>query len=476
MRGQRMADRHRGITRRTLLRGALVAGGGLGVLSGLGPLGRLARGDDHHPDAPDRRYIFAYFPGGWDVLLSLDPRDPARFDARRLRDTRIQPGYELLQGTDGRLVEAGGHTFGPYIGDLAAHVDRLAVVRGMSMDTLTHEVGRLRFLTGKPPSGLLARGSSASTWLAGHFGGAEPIPNLAVQVENYNDGLPDYATALGVNSVADLVRALRPSEPLLGARVARQVDATLAEAAACARGLASPLWRSAEAGRQKAREMVAGGLADLFDFGARTPEMEALRDRYGFAANAPPSPEVHAALAVQAITQGVSRCVSVTMSESLDTHFDDWTTDQGPRQARGFAAVARMIEDLAVRPYGDTGDSWLDHTVVIGFSEFSRTPLLNVRGGRDHHLTNSCFLAGGGVRGGQVIGASSDVGMTPLAVDRVTGRPDPGGAVLYPEHVIQTLFDEVGIGVEADLRVPVCRVDPVSACADAFALPVLMRT
>ena len=43
---------------------------------------------------------------------------------------------------------------------------KICVVRGMSMETLTHEAGRRRFITGKPPSGLLARGSSGATWLA----------------------------------------------------------------------------------------------------------------------------------------------------------------------------------------------------------------------------------------------------------------------------------------------------------------------
>ncbi|MCA9554787.1 MAG: DUF1501 domain-containing protein, partial [Myxococcales bacterium] len=138
----------------------------------------------------------------------------------------------------------------------------------------------------------------------------------------------------------------------------------------------------------------------------------------------------------------------------LDTHFDDWTTDQGPRQARGFAAVARMIEDLAVRPYGDTGDSWLDHTVIVGFSEFSRTALLNAREGRDHSLTNACFVAGAGIRGGQAIGQSSDLGMEPMQVDLTTGLPSPGGEIIKPEHVIQTLLHNAGYTDDfADLRV-----------------------
>ncbi|MCA9543842.1 MAG: hypothetical protein KC613_05610, partial [Myxococcales bacterium] len=71
------------------------------------------------------------------------------------------------------------------------------------------------------------------------------------------------------------------------------------------------------------------------------------------------------------------------------------------------------------------------------------------------------FLLGGGVKGNQVIGRSSDVGMAPQPVDLQTGRPDPEGEVVRPEHVLQALFNEVGIGEEPDLRVP--------------GLPALMR-
>ena len=79
--------------------------------------------------------------------------------------------------------------------------------------------------------------------------------------------------------------------------------------------------------------------------------------------------------------------------------------------------------------------------------------LLNTSGGRDHHITNSCLVAGGRTRGGQIIGATSNVAMQSVPTNMMTGRPDPGGIVLKPEHVLRTLFDEVGIGSEPDLRV-----------------------
>jgi uncharacterized protein (DUF1501 family) len=206
--------------------------------------------------------------------------------------------------------------------------------------------------------------------------------------------------------------------------------------------------------------MVTRGLDRLFDFTAQTPEMERLRGHYGMRAN-DSTPEAQAAFAAQAICGGVSRCVSIQVAGGLDTHFSDWTTNQGPNQRRGFNALARLIEDLSTREHPGTNTSWLDHTTIVAFSEFSRTPLLNDRGGRDHALTNACLLAGGNIRGGAIIGASSDVGLAPQAIDLETGDlrgVADGGEVVRPEHILQTLLHDAGMDAAADLR-----VNPVTA-------------
>lgn len=448
--------------RRDFLRRALFLGGAAAGLAGLGmvdPIVRLARAQ--RPDAEPRYFVFCYFSGGWDILLGLDPRDPRVFTDGNLRTTRIQPGYGLITGDRDLIRAPNGMTFGPFIGDLVQHADRIAVVRGMSMDTLTHEVGRRRFITGKPPSGLTARGSSCATTLAARLGEQDAIPNLAVQHESYNVDQPFYASALGVNSVADLLRALRPANPILPLGEDRQIDAFHREVAACPDPSASPGWAAAESARLKAREMVQRGLDRLFDFTANTPEMLALRQHYGVTAN-DSSPEAQALLAAQAICGGVSRCVSIQVASGLDTHFQEWATDHGPRQLRGFNTVARLLTDLAGRQHPFTGRSYLDHTVVVGFSEFSRTSMINQFGGRDHALTNACFLAGGGIRGGQVVGASSDVGLAPQAIHFDTGQvaeiPEEG-EVIRPEAILRTLFHDAGFDDDiADLR-----VDPITA-------------
>jgi hypothetical protein len=445
-----MAD----LTRRGFLLGGL-AGAGAAAFGGLGPLVRLARAGG----AGDRYWVFCYFAGGWDALLGLDPRDPTQFGPDNLAATQIQPGYELLDDP-GHITApfwaADGMYVGPYLGRLADHADKLAIVRGMSMETLTHEAGRRRFITGKPPSGLQARGSSTATWLAGFTGSNEPIPNLSVRVESYNVDLPEWASAVRVNDLDDLIRALEPGRIDLGQLPDRQVDQLLVDAALCPTAQASPLLVQAEEARQAAKALVEDGLAQRFDFQADTDEMAAVRDRYGIAATgaaALRTPAARAATAVQALTQGISRVASVEVAGGLDTHYDEWATDQGPNQEAGYNLVAAMVEDLQSREYGSTGDSWLDHTTIVGFSEFTRGSMINARGGRDHSLTGACFAIGAGIRAG-VIGRSSDVALAPYPTNLATGLPDEGGEVIKPEHILRALMVDAGIEDDvADLRV-----------------------
>jgi uncharacterized protein (DUF1501 family) len=67
-------------------------------------------------------------------------------------------------------------------------------------------------------------------------------------------------------------------------------------------------------------------------------------------------------------------------------------------------AFAALLEDLS-----ESGR--LQRTLVVYLTEFGRTPKINSNGGRDHWgYSGSIFYAGGGVRGGQVIGATDAVG------------------------------------------------------------------
>jgi uncharacterized protein (DUF1501 family) len=90
-------------------------------------------------------------------------------------------------------------------------------------------------------------------------------------------------------------------------------------------------------------------------------------------------------------------------------------------------AYSALLEDLAVR-------GLLDETLVMWTGEFGRTPRINGAGGRDHWgPVFSVALAGGGVRGGTVHGASDRIGAYPR-----------DGRVL-PEDLTATVFESLGI-------------------------------
>ena len=123
--------------RRTFLKSGLMMGAGaatLGAVPGLSSLSAAStsNGSDHY-------YIFCYFSGGWDILLSLDPRDPLVYTPGAIQTTGIYPGYELLVGSEGNLLwSENGDMFGPYMGPLMPWLPKMSIVRGMSMETLTH--------------------------------------------------------------------------------------------------------------------------------------------------------------------------------------------------------------------------------------------------------------------------------------------------------------------------------------------------
>ncbi|MFT6146942.1 MAG: hypothetical protein ACJAV2_004838 [Myxococcota bacterium] len=403
----------------------------------------------------DLHYIFVYFQGGWDALLGLDPRDPSVYTQDNIAYYKTYPGYENVEMVNANRVQAGGIQFGPYIGNLTNHVADLQVFRGLSMDTLTHEVGRRRFITGRPPAGTQARGSSLATVLAAQFGQDDVVPNLVGRVETFNPDQPSWASAMSVNSVDDLVAALSPNPSDIGEIEREQIDALLERFRETSTSQRSKARSSALEFRKAAHEVVQQNLGSVFDFGANTEEMAIIRDAYGFNRNQLATPSARTAMALRALTQGVSRCVSVSVTDNLDTHANDWESDHGPRLRDGFDRVAQLVQDLKTTEYRGTQDSWFDHTVIVGFSEFQRTAMVNARGGRDHSLSNTAFVMGGGLRGGRVLGASGEVGMIPQNIDLATGMPSPGGEVIRPEHIHRALLKHAGIDDDiAELRVP----------------------
>src|SRR5262249_39553178 len=140
-----------------LSRRRMLATLGIGTTALLVPMLRM-RAASADASTPPPFFVFCYFSGGWDTLLCLDPRNFQNPGGG------IQPAYDRIAKNDkgvqavlaadptGLVKPAGSNiTFGPAVGKLAALHDELCVVRGIDMGSLTHEVGRRYFVTGKFP-------------------------------------------------------------------------------------------------------------------------------------------------------------------------------------------------------------------------------------------------------------------------------------------------------------------------------------
>lgn len=104
-------------------------------------------------------------------------------------------------------------------------------------------------------------------------------------------------------------------------------------------------------------------------------------------------------------------------------------------------ALSNLLEDLATRKRPD-GRSLLEETLVISAGEFGRTPGLLTTGlkGRDHYqYAFSGLFAGGGVKGGQIIGKTNEDGSK--VIDAGWGAKRS----IYMEDIATTIYSAMGI-------------------------------
>jgi len=178
--------------------------------------------------------------------------------------------------------------------------------------------------------------------------------------------------------------------------------------------------------------LSAGQAAQAFDL---ERESAATRDRYGRHIFG------QSVLMARRLVESGVRLVAVNWvrhddgagGQGWDTHSKhlDWCKDElFPPTDR---AVAALLGDLSAR-------GLLEETLVIVMGEFGRTPRFNANGGRDHWPNVfSVLLAGGGIQGGQVYGASTSDGAYPAA--------DP----VAPGDLAATLYHCLGLDPHSEI-------------------------
>lgn len=155
-----------------------------------------------------------------------------------------------------------------------------------------------------------------------------------------------------------------------------------------------------ESRKQAAGILQSGRAAAAFDL---SKEPDSVREKYGRHSWG----QSH--LLARRLVEAGTRYVTTVNGPSItwDTHKDNFNALQNRLVPPMEQAYAALLDDLEER-------GLLETTLVVWMGEFGRTPKINADAGRDHWPgCYSVLLAGGGVRGGQVIGASDSIGALP---------------------------------------------------------------
>jgi uncharacterized protein (DUF1501 family) len=129
-----------------------------------------------------------------------------------------------------------------------------------------------------------------------------------------------------------------------------------------------------------------------------------------------------------------TRFIQITSNDGWDMHTNIYAATSLP-------AKGKLLDDGLSALLGDLqANGMLDSTMVVMVGEFGRTTgALTSGAGRDHWLQQFAFFAGGGVKGGKVIGATDDTGTDTVDYGWSQGR------YVYAEDVEATIYSALGI-------------------------------
>lgn len=364
----------------------LAAGVGLGLWLASGGRGRAG------PAPSAERCVLVWLEGGPSQLETFDPK----------------PGAPT--GGPTRAIETAvpGLRFAEHLPLLAERADRLAVIRSLTSREGDHRRASYLLQTGFRPAAALRHPAWGSV-LSAELGVVRADVPAFVALGGGALG-PGYlggehaSYAVRPGAAGALVpRPELPAERRAGRRRLLQLlEAPFARAHG-AGGEGSPAPRAAALARADA--LLAGPLHRALDLSAESAEARAC---YG-------DSEAGAfLLAARRLLEAGARCVHVRVP-GWDDHQDLFA--RLPARARALdRALAALLDDLAER-------GRLSRTLVACLGEFGRTPDVNARGGRDHYpRAFSAVLAGGGVPGGVVVGATDSEGRE--VVERPVRVPD----------------------------------------------------
>jgi hypothetical protein len=345
-----------------------------------------------------------------------------------------------------------GLRLGEYVPRVAGQAHRFALVRSVTHPDNTHTVAMHYMLTGRRHAEPNTNPQNKPT----------DFPTFGAVVQHLRPGRGSLPAGVSLNAPANQVSAgnhifpgffagflgsafdplfvsqdparddFRPFDTAEGPAAQRLHGrrALLAEVDARRQALQrSAPGRGLDACQARALDLVTSAEArQAFDLHR---ESDRVRGRYGR------SPFGQGLLLARRLVEAGVRLVTVNWARDdafWDTHANNFRLLKDsllPPFDQGFSA---LLEDLSQR-------GLLDDTLVVCLGEFGRTPKINAAAGRDHWAAcNSVVLAGGGVRGGLVHGAS----------DRIAAYPS--AAPVSPEDLSATVYHLLGIDPRTEVR------------------------
>jgi uncharacterized protein DUF1501 len=434
-------------------RRAAVQAGAIGVGLGISELAAL-RSLSATPNLPNAKsVIFVFLTGGLAHHDSFDPKPEAPSDIRgefQPRPTNV-PGIQICE----------------HLPLLATRADRFALVRSMRTGSDGHEIACHMLLTGRlelPPGFSLNNVPGPNEWPS--------IPATVMYALRDCRGAMPPAVVLPQPSVNEIGK-VRPGQ--YAGRLGNNWDAwhiNIASPCAlgngacpnCFRFEGTPFEHGSPTIFDTPRLLLPAGGAPrlsgrvglLGDIQHQQQELERVADRFDRyrqqAVSVLTDPRIRAAfdvenadeptlsrygknkfglsvlMAKRLVEAGVNLVqVNLGKNSSWDTHRRNFINLKENLLPPLDRSISALLDDLA-----DNGR--LDETLVIVTGEFGRTPKINKDAGRDHWgRVNSLLIAGGGVRGGTVVGASDRLGGDPIA-DTQT-----------PENLAATIYEALGI-------------------------------
>ncbi len=396
----------------------LMEGEGRAAAAGVNP---LAPKKPHFP-AKAKNVIFMFMEGGPSQLDLFDPKPALQkwsghpLPAEMTKDLRLaftKPNAAVLASP--RTFQPYGKSgieFSDYIPDIGGCADDLCLVRSMYTDAFNHHPGQLLLFGGSIQVG---RPTMGAWTLYGLGSESQNLPGFVVLgsgagtsggTSNWSSGfLPSTYQGVVFRSSGDPVLYL--SNPAgvttemqrAGLDVLKDLNQEHLDQTGDLE-IASRISSYELAFRM---QMAA---PELLDFSKESPETLAM---YGVDKEPTRPFATNCLLARRMVERGV-RFVMLTHA-TWDDHSD---LNRKLKKNCDIAdqPTAALIRDLKQR-------GLLEDTLVVWGGEFGRTPMVEIRdprdvnnAGRDHHpLAYSLFLAGGGIKGGQVIGKTDDLCM-----------------------------------------------------------------